>query len=223
MKIPFYNLHTHQPTGNKYVEILNKNFGENIKENELFSLGIHPLSVDKKENFEKEILEIEEKLPYKNCLAIGEIGIDRRNLQSIDKQIVIFEKIHFLSEKFEKPIIIHCVRAWSDLLAIRKKLKTHKTWIFHSFNGNITVAQQLMKNNCYLSFGKALLYSEKLQETFQQIPSNYLFLETDNSPIGIEEIYKKAAFLKRKSIEELKKNIHNNFLKIFGNQWKIIG
>lgn len=223
MKTPFCNLHTHQAAGENHIEIINKNFGENINENELFSLGIHPLKANEKESFDKEISEIEEKLAYKNFLAIGEIGIDRRNLESLDKQIAIFKKIHVLSEKFEKPIIIHCVRAWSDLLAIRKNLKTHRTWIFHGFNGNITVAQQLINSECYLSFGKNLLYNRKLQETFQQIPSEYLFLETDDSPISIEDIYKKAAFLKKESVENLKKTIHNNFFKIFGNQWKTIG
>lgn len=222
MKIPFYNLHTHRASG-KHIEIINKDFGENINENELFSLGIHPLSIDEKKSFEKEIGEIKEKLTCKNFLAIGEIGIDRRNLQSLDKQITIFKQIHLLSEKFEKPVIIHCVRAWSDLLAIRKNLKAQSVWIFHSFNGNAIVAQQLINSECYLSFGKALLYNNKLQETFRKISLNYLFLETDDSPVSIEEIYEKAAFLKKESVENLKKTIHNNFFKIFGNQWKTIG
>lgn len=219
---PFCNIHTHKFLSNNNIQIVNRHLQDSINENEFFSLGIHPMAL-LNTNVDADICKIKEKLQHKNLIAIGEVGIDRRCKKTIEKQIDVFERINNLAISKNKPVIVHCVRAWSDLMHIRKLLNISNIWIFHGFNANYIIAKTLIENGCYLSFGDALIYNKKLQQTFKQIPLEYVFLETDDANVDIEKIYEKAMSIKKITLEELKKIIYNNFVKVFGNIWKPIG
>ena len=130
-------------------------------------------------------------------------------------QLKVFKAQILLSEEYQKPLIIHCVKSFQEVLLLKKEIKPQQPWIIHGFNKNSQVAASLIKNSCFLSFGKSLLKNEKLQDAFKEIPLENIFLETDDSEIAIETIYKKAAEIKNVTIGEIKKNIHQNFNKIF--------
>ncbi len=69
-----------------------------------------------------------------------------------------------------------------------KKLNPAQSWIWHGFRGKPQQAGQLIKNGIYLSFG--VHYPE---ETVKGVPVGRLFLETDDSPVDIEEVLKQVA------------------------------
>jgi TatD DNase family protein len=95
-----------------------------------------------------------------------------------------------------------------------KENNNHVPVIFHGFQKSLHLALQLVKQGYYLSFGKALLQPH-VQQTLQKLPSEKIFLETDDASISIGTIYQLAA--KAFSIEEdslslqLQKNAANVF------------
>ncbi len=218
--LKYVDIHTH---GNWNAEILQiKNFtlseANTIFENGFYSFGIHPwyiLEID----FQSEERKLESKIIQKNCLAIGECGLDKICNIGFSNQMRFFEMQIQLSEKLEKPLILHIVKAFNELMAIRKKSKAQQAWIVHGFGGSVELARQLTDMGLYLSFGHQLKNEfSKASKTIKSIPLNKLFLETDTREVLIEEIYHIAAL--RIGIEEgeLKKQLFSNFLEVFPDQ-----
>jgi len=151
----------------------------------------------------------------KNCLAIGECGLDKRIEIPLPFQQMVFEKQLELAEQYQKPVIIHCVAAFNEVIAIKKKMNISVPMIIHGFSKNETIAQQLIDHGFYLSFGKYLIRNPELESVFKSIPNNRLFLETDTIEEGIEEIYHLAAKYKQLSLNELQEIIESNFNTVF--------
>ena len=211
----FINLHTHTFSDNSdYLEIVNQypsNFDDKIP---YFSIGIHPWKINQNE-IENELKIIEHKLQFINCLALGECGIDKRIEIPIDLQSEVFEKQILLAIKYNKPLIIHCVAAFAELISIKIAHKISVPTIIHGFSKNVIVANQLIDHGFYLSFGKYLMQNTDLQNVFQSIPIDKIFLETDSSTYSIEDIYKTAAKIKDLDLLSLQNQIKENFNRVF--------
>jgi TatD DNase family protein len=158
---------------------------------------------------------IESKLELENCLALGECGLDKRIEIPFDLQIAVFEKQLLLAEKYQKPIIIHCVAAFQEVIEIKNRLKISVPLIIHGFSKNEETAQQLIKNGFYLSFGKYLLRNPDLETVFQNVPKDQFFLETDTIEEGIREVYLLAAKYKKMELEIVLDQVQRNFDKVF--------
>lgn len=210
----FINIHTHSPVEDGSVFILNLKWNQDDDSSTLQSHGIHPWDCNNI-SLDKALEELGYLCSKDKIVAIGEIGIDRAVKIPLELQILVFEKQLALTERFQLPVIIHCVRAWNDVLMIRKKGKYTTPWIFHGYNGNLQTARQIINSGCFLSFGKALLMNIKLQETFKALPLSAVFFETDDADIKIEEIYEKAGELYDICTEDLKNHIVENFNRIF--------
>ncbi|MGD9993527.1 MAG: TatD family hydrolase [Salinivirgaceae bacterium] len=214
--LPWVNIHTHK-TRNLGIELLNANIGSPVLSGVIHSLGLHPWQITELK-LEAASKLLDDQAAKKAICAIGEVGIDRAITIPIETQVQVFKAQHQIAEKYRLPVIIHCVRAWSDLAALHKQLKPQVPWIFHGFNGSLQTAQQLVKLGCYLSFGQALLHHTKVSEVFKQVPASHLFLETDDSDEKIESIYQKAAELRHICTDELKDIVYTNFVKVFGTR-----
>ena len=151
--------------------------------------------------------------------AIGECGLDRACDSDFELQREVFIKQIELSEQYHKPLIIHAVRSYPDIIAIRKETKSNQPWIIHGFNGNEHSAEQLLRHDgIYLSLGDVLFKNEKRAERLLYIiPSDRLFLETDVAERSIVEIYEKVSLLSGVATDILRKDIFDNFVKIFGH------
>ncbi|RZJ54639.1 MAG: TatD family deoxyribonuclease [Flavobacterium sp.] len=213
----FFNFHTHQSTNQPNIlELVNqypKDFNASIP---FYSIGIHPWHI-KEEKIDEELKIIEEKLQTKNCLAIGECGLDKRIEVPFELQISVFEKQLVLAEKYRKPVIIHCVAAFQEMVAIKKKMKITVPVIIHGFSKNGQLANQLIKDGFYLSFGKYLLKNTELKTVFLEIPNDRFFLETDSIEESIIEVYAKAAAYKNINSNDLQVIISRNYDTVFNN------
>lgn len=176
----------------------------------LFSAGIHPNDSDQDKN--QIINWLENSIAHENCRAVGECGLDSTVLIPEKRQKEIFLMQIEAANQYRKPLIIHCVRKYDEILRMKKW--THVSMIIHGFNKNEKIAADLLQNGFYLSFGKALLTSLSLQQIFQTVPVDRYFLETDDSEINISEIYAKAAELKKCAVEEISGQICTNLNKI---------
>jgi len=179
-----------------------------------FSVGLHPWYI-KQENIDKDFEELAQLAKHPNVLAIGECGLDR--LIDLDMNIqeeVFIRQIH-LAETLQKPVIIHCVKAFSDLIALKKKLKPSIPMIVHGFNNNAQICQQLVNHQFYLSLGSALLNSESnASKNILTIPIQQLFLETDDKNCFISTIFAHASTYLTEPVEVLQEQILQNFKRV---------
>ena len=211
----FFNFHTHQFTNQPNVlELVNQYPNEFDESIPFYSIGIHPWYI-KEDQIEEHLKIIEEKLQTQNCLAIGECGLDKRIEVPFEQQIIVFEKQLALAEKYKKPVVIHCVAAFQEVIAIKKKMKISVPMIIHGFSKNNQIATQLIKAGFYLSFGKYLLRNPDLKTVFKNIPNDRFFLETDTIEEGIQQVYNVASEYKNIKIKELQGIISSNFNNVF--------
>ena len=213
--IKFINLHTHQFSNHSdVIEVVNQypwEFDESIPN---YSIGIHPWYIDEN-RLETDLKIIKQKLQLDECLALGECGLDKRIETPLDFQISVFKQQLEIVKQTNKPIVLHCVAAYDEVIAIKKEMKIENPMIIHGFSKNKQVAQSLLKNGFYLSFGKYLLRNKDLEKVFTFAPENQILLETDTIEESIYQVYEKAASIKGISLEEMKTIIFNNFSKIF--------
>jgi len=211
----YFNLHTHQFSAQEEIlELVNQyplEFNEAIP---WYSIGIHPWKINS-ETLASELDIIAEKLLMPNCLVLGECGLDKRIETPLDLQVQVFEQQLLLAEKFRKPVVIHCVAAYSELIQIKKKLQISVPMILHGFSKNAATAQQLLEHGFYLSFGKYLLRNPELSEVFKNIPDQCFFLETDTIEESITDVYLRAADCKSYSVTQIQQIIAENFQKVF--------
>ena len=112
-------------------------------------------------------------------------------------------------------MVIHCVKAFKELVAIKKRLKPHIPLIVHGFNQNQTILTDLIKNDFYISIGTKVVYSNSpAAAAVQWIPTERLFLETDDIEMNIMTVYERVAELKGLDLAVLKSNMVDNFNRI---------
>jgi len=184
--------------------IYNLNFGEQIPK-QTFSVGLHPKDITK--NWRSDFETIKEISLSENCIAIGECGLD--GLIDVDEslQTEIFKAHINWAEEIRKPVIIHCVRRFSQLL----KFKNAKApLIIHGFNKKKNIADEMRNAGFFLSFGKAVSENLSLQKIVADFPISKMFLETDDSDFDIVKLYEKTAEIKSVSIEQLKIQMWEN-------------
>ncbi|MRT93556.1 TatD family hydrolase [Ancylomarina sp. 16SWW S1-10-2] len=218
LETSFINIHTHHSIHiDGTLSILNC-FPEQIKignNNERgISIGLHPWHVNK-DNASSMIDLIKTVASEKNVLAIGEIGLDRTIDMPLDIQEKYFIEQIEIAENLNKPLIIHCVKYFSELLSIKKRVKGSTPWLIHGFRKNRKIASMLLEQNCYLSFGEALLFDKNNQNLFIEMPLDKIFLETDDSENTISEVYNKAAHIKGLQLEVLKAKLFDNYKTVF--------
>lgn len=173
---------------------------------DFFSVGIHPKDINEDWQYTFENVKIQSKNP--KCLTLGECGLD--GLINVDLKIQkeVFLKHIEWANYIKKPITIHCVKRFSELIQFVKL--AHVPLIIHGFNKKRTVFDEMVKHGFYLSFGKALLHNVSLQNTFYDCPLERFFLESDDSDVDIQLIYQKAAEIKGLSLEVIEYQIRKN-------------
>ena len=211
----YFNLHTHQFTNQPDVlELVNQYPQEFDASIPFYSIGIHPLFIDEN-RLEKDFQVVDEKLSLPECLALGECGLDKRAETLFEVQQMVFEKQLALAGKHQKPVVIHCVAAFQELIETRKRLKITVPMIVHGFSKKTELAKQLIDNGFYVSFGKNLLRNPELESVFKSIPNNRFLLETDLIEEGIHDVYALAAKYKGIELIDLQEIVNKNYTTVF--------
>lgn len=219
MAIPFIDLHTHSHAEDDEVFSVNNIFLQDYSpERQLLkpvSVGLHPWHSDLMEESDLErILSVISNDKY--VIAIGETGLDKKCNIPFSKQMSIFKKQVLFANATHKPLIIHCVKAWDEIITVKKEAQT--PFVIHGFNGSIQLAETLLKNGFYLSVGHLIVNEEtKIRKILKQIPIEKLFIETDESGVDIKILYRKLCDIKNITAEQLKRCIFANFKTVFGD------
>lgn len=214
------NLHTHQIKESSALQLLNV-FAQDLPlavDEKHYSVGLHPWHLEKVDMEECMIL-LGQAMYQKNVLAIGECGLDRSITSDLSVQQKYFIQQAELAQKHSKPLIIHCVRAFPELMKLKKELKSAVPWIIHGYQGNAESTLALIRHDFYFSIGEGLLIHPIKNNILSLIPSDHLFLETDDRETSINSIYSLASKLLDTDEQTLEAIIYENFKRLFGKQY----
>lgn len=205
------NIHTHiEPLipGEAIVNCFPEKFAP--KRRGWYSVGIHPwyITDDISTIVMRSCFDV--LVQSEQVLAVGEAGLDKLASTPLDKQIEVFEYQAQFAKSYDKPLIIHLVKAMDELLKLKKKIRPTNPWIIHGFRGNAILAEEFLRHGFYLSFGDK--YQE---EALRTVPADKLFLETDESVVPIDELYRRAARVRGVSPKVLRETVETNVCKIF--------
>jgi TatD DNase family protein len=180
-----------------------------------YSFGIHPWYLNE-ENQQQMISSVQNIAGNNNLIAIGEAGFDKLRGPSPELQRKVFEAQAEIAEENHKPLFIHCVRSWDELLQSHKRMRPSIPWLIHGFRGSRELATQLISKGMYLSFWFDFIVRPESSELIRSLPSGRIFLETDGADVDIRDIYKKVAGDLNLEVDDLKSRILANYNYLFG-------
>jgi len=142
--------------------------------------GVHPWYADKvKGGWDKEL----ERVLKHRASGVGEIGLDKvREGVNFKKQIEVFRRQLQIAAQLSKPVSVHCVKAWEDLLkALGGDFSGKARFMIHSYHGSSETLREVLKLGAYISFSWKWLRGETpdMMELVRQVPDDRLLLETD--------------------------------------------
>ncbi len=114
--------------------------------------------------------------------SIGECGLDQWvSKPSLDIQQPIFTDHLRLARELDRPLTIHCLKAWNALFDCFAETAPPARFLMHSFNGSIEIAQRLIPLGAFFSFSGHFLHPRKsaVLEVFRKLPKDRILLESD--------------------------------------------
>lgn len=144
-----------------------------------FAAGFHPECLEGID-LSAAIAEIKKAAADKNCVAIGEIGLDYHWMSSSrEKQREFFTAQIETAKVLDLPVIVHDREAHSDTLEILKATKPQG--VVHCFSGSKEMAQEIIRLGMYIGLNGVVTFknARKSLEVINTIPLDRLVLETD--------------------------------------------
>jgi TatD DNase family protein len=209
----YINLHTHRQSSSPEVKsVYNLMLHEKrVPIQQLFSAGLHPWFADQAPGDLLMLLSQLAKQP--NFFAYGETGLDKLCSVPFQLQQDIF-KLHLeMANEKNKPVILHCVKAWDEMIEMAAGYPLPR--ILHGYNGSLALTKRLVEKGFYFSIGRAVTNPKsKLHHSLHAIPRNQLFCESDDATTSIQAIYEGVGAVFQLTSEELRAIIFANFAKI---------
>jgi len=207
----FFDIHTHRVPLHSGRAVVSFPAGEEtcLSAATYASVGIHPWHLSESE-VERRLAALKTLATHENVVAIGEVGLDKLAEAPLALQMCVFREEIALAEHLCLPLVIHCVRAFNELLQLKKELHPGQPWVIHGFRGKAELADMCIRHGCYLSFGA------KFQEAaLRAVPLDRLFVETDEAQEPVAEIYRRIAEVRGISVEHLADAVNKNARKVF--------
>ena len=197
-----------------------------------YALGIHPWFCD--ENFSLALSKLDKIVGVKHqnsdFIAIGECGLDKRHHSDWQVQIQVLEHQLMLAKSFELPIILHVVKAHSEIISLLKRYKLVRGGVIHGFSGSAELANEYVKLGYKLGIGGLILNHEarKLRGCVAHIGLESILVETDspamspkksvkkrNTPLVLPAIIAEIAKLQKKSTVLVSEQVGLNVFQLF--------
>jgi TatD DNase family protein len=145
------------------------------------SFGLHPWHVGSRSG--DWLVKLREFLEAHPGCPVGEVGLDRwMEGHEPHTQREVFRAQMELAAELDRPVTIHCLKAWEDLAGVWPDLPARPgRCLLHGFTGDAGLAGQWVGNGCLLGFGGHALAPRKsaAREAFQRVPLDRILLETD--------------------------------------------
>jgi TatD DNase family protein len=211
---PYINLHTHKLLKEENViSVYNQMLQETSDiPTHLFTAGLHPWYADQ---LSPDVLSLllDRCAASPDFVAFGETGLDKGCRIPMKKQLDVFDLHLKKAVKNGKPLILHCVRAWDELIEFVAGNPVIK--ILHGYNGSEQLTDRLLQNGFLFSIGKGILNPlSKIHASLHLIPLSSIFCETDTSDVPIQEIYQGVSAALRMKEEDLRGVIDDNYSRV---------
>lgn len=181
---------------------------------------------------DKTLSDMEQIIKNNNrIIGIGEIGLDYYWDKSfVDLQKEVFIKQIDFANQMNLPLNIHCRDAYFDTLNILKEHNKNSKVIMHCFSGTHEFAKECIKQGIYIALGGVVTFKNavKVKEVAQNIPLEYLLLETDdpyltpvpyrgkeNQPCYVKYVAQEIASLRGTTFKEIANATTQNAKSIF--------
>ena len=185
--------------------------------------GVHPWYVaatpaDWAENLERRLVE--------NPRAwVGECGFDRLKNADMAAQAAVFETQLALAQKYERPLIIHAVKADDVMAQYFDRLPTRT--VFHSWTGSAQWGRQIQMHGFFIGLNFSILRKKNAAELVQSLDLTRLLIETDGPyqsgekdvetmPQNLPQLAQKIAQLRGIDSDELAEILYQNWLNFSG-------
>ena len=211
---PYINLHTHKLLKEENVISVNNQMLQEASDipPHLFTAGLHPWYADQL-SLDVLSLLLDRCAESPDFVAFGETGLDKGCSIPMKMQLDVFDLHLKKAVKHGKPLILHCVRAWDELIEIAAGNPVIK--ILHGYNGSEQLTDRLLQSGFLYSIGKGILNPiSKIHAAVHLIPLSSMFCETDTSDVPIQEIYKGVSAALKMKEEDLRGVIYDNYCRI---------
>ena len=186
----------------------------------LHTAGIHPWQADECDIADAAALAArlgsDPRQRLDSAQAIGETGLDRACTAPVAAQERLFRAHLELAVRRQLPVVVHCVRAFEQTMKILGEYRLPAV-IFHGFIGSPEQALRAVGCGYRLSFGVRSMRSPRTVAAMRAVPAASIFLETDDDPAPIAEVYDMAASLLGCSVTALEEQMYENYKRLIQN------
>lgn len=147
------------------------------------ALGVHPWSAASMDEVEQA--RWVRDLRARRLVAVGEIGLDalwaRDDAARLNQRRVFRDQLALARER-DLPIVVHCVRAYPELLVILERDGVPQAGgMMHAWSGPPDLVPRALALGLYLSFGPMILRerARKARGSVREVPGERLLVETD--------------------------------------------
>lgn len=198
------------------------------------TIGQHP---DEREIFDYDWYVRAGK--HEKVVAIGECGLDYYRVEphlfseERERQIELFRQHIELAKELEKPLMIHCREAFSDMKSVMKKeiadLAPEVPAILHFYTGTKDDAKIFLDMGFMFTFGGLITFNREFDEILKYIPKERILVETDapfvapdpyrgkrNEPSYVIEVAKALAEIRKAPFEDVCRQTVQNTRSAFG-------
>jgi TatD DNase family protein len=196
----------------------------------LAMMGLHPCSV--RDNYQDELLIVEEWLARRSFSAVGEIGLDFYwDKTFAEQQYDAYKRQLILARQYGLPVVLHSRDSLDESIDTVQSLQDGRlSGIFHCFGGTLEQARRIIDLGFYLGIGGIITYKNSgLAAVLEQLTLDNIVLETDapyltpvpfrgkrNESSYLKYIVQKLADLKQMPVEQAAGITTRNAQKIFG-------
>ncbi|MCA9280106.1 MAG: TatD family hydrolase [Phycisphaeraceae bacterium] len=150
--------------------------------------GVHPLYSDEGPHNWEQMRTVG---MHEKCVGWGELGLDNHYdepLRDIQHTVLHEQLAHIESWKndtscpLDLPIVIHCRKAFNDLIPIlRSSLLAADKFVFHCFTGSPEDVRRVLDFGASVSFTGVVTYknAREVAEAAKLVPSDRIMVETD--------------------------------------------
>jgi TatD DNase family protein len=204
------------------------------------SYGLHPWYLrQRSQSWAKKLYDYLVESPA----AVGETGLDRwiKDYDFESQQAILRKHLAFAAE-LDRPLTVHCLRAWEELLdLLGTSPRLARGFLLHSYGGPVELVDSFVELGAYFSFSGYFLNENKKAKLalFCDIPADRLLVETDapamplppdriefplpqteeglcpNHPANIRAVYRGLAELRQLPEQELAAMVRRNFDRLF--------
>ena len=137
-----------------------------------YSLQLHPWHLTGPHDIERFTAQALLLRDDPHFVAIGECGLDGLCATPLALQLSAFRAALQVADQLHRPVIIHCVKLWSEVMA---EVRGHEgPFIIHGFRKGPALARQLLDAGFSLSLG-----THYHPDVLPLIPEDRLYFETD--------------------------------------------